>query len=186
MTSYQLMLIWNSRFVFNVVSVGGIWSKPKFGTKSTKGSGGNMSVFQCDKCGCIENSACTSAYHGMIFLEDSPATLSYKEILGLKPEQKFGRYCCVCSPIWFDDEGRYGIGPRPENYKSEGLRRKTGGEWHGNFERKFLPKGMFKTDRVGNLRHKDTGEPYHKWIERTKWDTTREDNKDVTNNKEKL
>ena len=138
-----------------------------------------MSVFQCDKCGCIENSACTPAYHCMIMIEDGPAAQSYKEILGLQPNDKFGKYCCACSPIWFDDEGRYGIGPRPRGYEGR-ISDRTNGKWHGKFERKFLPKGMFRTDRVGNLRHKKTGEPYFKWVERTGWDTSMEDNKDVT------
>jgi hypothetical protein len=31
------------------------------------------------------------------------------------------------------------------------------GKWHGQFERVFLPMGMFKTNRVGNLEHIETG-----------------------------
>lgn len=32
------------------------------------------------------------------------------------------------------------------------------GEWHGEFKRVFLPKGMFKTNKQGNLEHIETGE----------------------------
>lgn len=32
------------------------------------------------------------------------------------------------------------------------------GKWHGQFERVFLPLGMFETNRVGNLAHKETGD----------------------------
>lgn len=32
------------------------------------------------------------------------------------------------------------------------------GKWHGEFERVFLPKGMFVTNRDGNLAHKQTGD----------------------------
>ena len=30
------------------------------------------------------------------------------------------------------------------------------GKWHGRFERKYLAKGQFVTDRQGNLAHKDS------------------------------
>ena len=30
--------------------------------------------------------------------------------------------------------------------------------WHGCFERVFLPKGVFRTNRVGNLAHVETGD----------------------------
>lgn len=32
------------------------------------------------------------------------------------------------------------------------------GDWHGEFRRVFLPKGMFKTNSVGNLEHIETGD----------------------------
>ena len=32
------------------------------------------------------------------------------------------------------------------------------GKWHNRFPRTFLPKGMFVTNRVGNLAHKETGD----------------------------
>ena len=32
------------------------------------------------------------------------------------------------------------------------------GKWHDRFPRHFLPKGMFVTNKQGNLAHKDTGD----------------------------
>lgn len=32
------------------------------------------------------------------------------------------------------------------------------GKWHGQFQRIFLPKGMFVTDARGSLAHKETGD----------------------------
>lgn len=32
------------------------------------------------------------------------------------------------------------------------------GEWHGEFERAFLPKGEFRTNAQGNLEHIATGQ----------------------------
>jgi len=32
------------------------------------------------------------------------------------------------------------------------------GHWHGEFDRVFLPPGMFKTARNGNLEHVETGD----------------------------
>lgn len=31
------------------------------------------------------------------------------------------------------------------------------GKWHDRFPRKFLPKGEFFTNKVGNLEHRETG-----------------------------
>lgn len=31
------------------------------------------------------------------------------------------------------------------------------GRWHDQFERTFLPKGLFKTNQRGNLEHVETG-----------------------------
>ncbi|RLA20267.1 MAG: hypothetical protein DRQ62_10805 [Gammaproteobacteria bacterium] len=32
------------------------------------------------------------------------------------------------------------------------------GVWHGQFKKIILPKGMFVTNRQGNLEHKETGD----------------------------
>jgi hypothetical protein len=48
--------------------------------------------------------------------------------------------CSACGPTRYSD----GV---PTRY----------GEWHGQFDRVFLPMGAFKTNRVGNLEHIETG-----------------------------
>lgn len=110
-----------------------------------------MSLFQCDKCGCVENTACTNGYHCPVsWLEERPEVYaSYREILGLKPDEPYGKYCSACSPIWFTKKGRYGVGPNPDPKPG-----RDGGLWHGRFERRFLPKGEFETAPNGNLRKK--------------------------------
>ena len=65
-----------------------------------------MSLYQCEECGCKENTA-TGAYWG-------------RDV----------KLCSECDT----------------------------GAWHGLFEKVMLPKGMFTTNREGNLAHKDTGE----------------------------
>jgi hypothetical protein len=105
-----------------------------------------MSLFQCDRCGCLENTACTNGYHIRSSLqnEKGEAVESYRQIMGLKPGQPFGAYCSVCTPVWFTEEGAYGVGPHSES------------RWHGKFERRFLPKGLFHTNEDGNLAHIET------------------------------
>lgn len=49
--------------------------------------------------------------------------------------------CSACGPTKFRDGKRSGFG-----------------EWHGEFQRIFLPLGMFVTNEVGNLAHILTGE----------------------------
>jgi hypothetical protein len=80
----------------------------------------------------------------------------YKEQLGLKWNDDFPKLCVVCNPVWFTPKGDYGLGPVPEDYKEDGDY--IPGKWHNKFDRIFLPKGMFVTNRVGNLAHKDTGD----------------------------
>lgn len=118
-----------------------------------------MSLFQCSACGCLENTALSGCYHIRSFFKRRPEdgiyeqpglVHSYKVVLGLKDEQEFGAYCSACNPVWYTKEGRYGFGPRPADYKHE---RDDSGKWHGQFERTFLPKGMFHTNDDGNLAH---------------------------------
>ncbi len=91
-----------------------------------------MSLFQCDLCGCVENTACCSQGH------KPPA--AWFDWTGI--EDRAGkRLCSACGP---------------ETY-SDGQATKDG-SWHGQFERVFLPLGMFVTNEVGNLAHKETGE----------------------------
>jgi len=109
-----------------------------------------MSLFQCSKCGCVENTAASDGGYLIKYLvtkEQHPeAYASYKKVLGLKDNEPFGQYCCVCNPIWFD-KGNYGIGECP-----------TSKQWHDRFDRMFLKKGKWITDRYGNLAHIDSGE----------------------------
>ena len=63
-------------------------------------------------------------------------------------EDKRGmRLCSACGPTHYIDGN-------PTGY----------GKWHGRFAQTFLPKGMFKTARNGNLEHIETGEQdYYKY-----------------------
>ncbi len=91
-----------------------------------------MSLFQCEVCGCVENTACS--FQGIRPMQ--------KEFDFTGIEERRGKLLCSgCAPSKFDDG------------KDSGL-----GKWHGEFNRTFLPLGMFKTNRVGNLEHKETGE----------------------------
>lgn len=64
-----------------------------------------MSLFQCPKCGCRENTATGYFWEAEQSGEDP--------------------LCSACHT----------------------------GKWHGKFERVFLPKGEFVTNRVGNIEH---------------------------------
>lgn len=94
-----------------------------------------MSIFQCERCGCAENTACGV---GMFYHAPSSFDWSYA------PELKGKRLCSVCGPVRL-------AGGKPTI---------TEGKWHGLFPRMFLPLGMYVTDNRGNLVHRDTGEDY--------------------------
>ena len=113
------------------------------------------------KCGCLENTACSnfgvlSYVYNCEFKKADKNSNSYKAMLywkkelGLKEDEEFGEYCMACSPIWYTKEGNYGIGPNP---KPDAV-----GKWHKEFDRIYLPKGMFYTNDDGNLAHKVTGD----------------------------
>ena len=117
-----------------------------------------MSLFQCAKCGCCENTALTNAgnaYFNNHRLEsegvERPALATYRVVLGLPPGAEFGAYCSACTPFWYTEKGNFGIGPNPTPEPGEGL-------WHGKFERKFYPLGSMKTNREGNLMPTDRPE----------------------------
>jgi hypothetical protein len=91
-----------------------------------------MSLFQCEECGCCENTALSA--QGFRVLSDC------FDWTGI--EHKKGKLLCsACGPTKYSDgtETEYG-------------------KWHDEFERVFLPMGMFKTNRVGNLSHIETGD----------------------------
>lgn len=91
-----------------------------------------MSLFQCEVCGCCENTALScQGFNGITECFD----WSYA------PEREGLRLCSACGPTHY----RSG---KPSEY----------GKWHGKFQRVFLPLGMFETSCVGNLAHKETGD----------------------------
>jgi hypothetical protein len=90
-----------------------------------------MSLFQCENCGCCENTALSC--QGFKFIAES-FDWSYA------PEREGLNLCSACGPISYKTE-------RPTKY----------GKWHEEFERVFLPMGEFHTNRVGNLEHTATG-----------------------------
>jgi len=90
-----------------------------------------MSLFQCEVCGCCENTAL--ACQGFRMMTEC-FDWSYA------PEREGMLLCSACGPVKYSD------GP-PTKF----------GKWHGEFDRIFLPKGEFHTNRVGNLEHTATG-----------------------------
>lgn len=56
------------------------------------------------------------------------------------PEREGLMLCSVCGPTHYRDN-------KPTKF----------GTWHNQFERVFLPKGEFYTNRRGNLEHTATG-----------------------------
>lgn len=91
-----------------------------------------MSLFQCEHCGCCENTALTPC--ALPFLADC---FDWSEM----PERRGQRLCSACAPT----------------RHSDGTPVREAGTWHGQFARRFLPKGEFHTNRAGNLEHTATG-----------------------------
>ena len=94
-----------------------------------------MSLFQCDVCGCMDNTA-------LAIGEPLAGSKSYAKIFdwnGMK--ERIGKeLCSACAPSFYSD----------------GAKTKMG-KWHNQFNRYFLDKGMFFTNSDGNLEHKETG-----------------------------
>lgn len=91
-----------------------------------------MSLFQCQLCGCCENTALS--FQGC----DGHMADSF-DWTGIE-SRKGKKVCSACAPTNF-------AGGKPSKL----------GKWHGKFDRVFLPMGEFKTNRVGNLEHIQTG-----------------------------
>lgn len=91
-----------------------------------------MSLFQCENCGCCENTALSSQGFNGIFADFFDWAYA--------PERKGMKLCSACGPV------KYKEGELSEY-----------GKWHGKFDRVFLPKGEFFTNKVGSLEHKETG-----------------------------
>lgn len=107
-----------------------------------------MSLFQCGKCGCMENTASTNAaYLTELFTKEDQDKC--RQVLGLDKTSELGQYCCVCTPVWFDEHGNKNFGVNPQPKPGQGL-------WHNRFPRIYLPKGEFETAPNGSLRHKQT------------------------------
>lgn len=92
-----------------------------------------MSLFQCQVCGCVENTACSS--QGFKLLTEI-FDWSYA------PERQGLLLCSACGPVAYRD----------------GNPNDNGGQWHGRFPRVFLPLGQFQTASNGNLEHIETGD----------------------------
>ena len=90
-----------------------------------------MSLFQCDHCGCCENTAL--ALQGCdMFSEDFDWSTA---------EAESGDKCCsACAPSRFVDGSATGLG-----------------KWHDEFDRVYLPKKTFFTNKQGNLEHIHSG-----------------------------
>jgi hypothetical protein len=91
-----------------------------------------MALFQCENCGCVENTACAAqGFKPMAHL------FNWEGLESLKGKM----ICSACGPTKYRDgkQTKFGV-------------------WHGRFSRTFLPMGMFKTNAVGNLEHIETGE----------------------------
>lgn len=93
-----------------------------------------MSLFQCDVCGCCENTALSGQ-----------GCYGYAEVFydwtGFE-DRKGKMLCSACAPTRYSQED----GGGPTEY----------GEWHGHFERVYLPMGEFFTNDRGNLEHRAT------------------------------
>ncbi len=92
-----------------------------------------MSLFQCQLCGCCENTALAS--QGFAGYAEG-----FFDWTGFE-DRKGKKLCSACGP------SRYSDGTQTEFSK-----------WHGQFPRVYLPLGMFKTARNGNLEHIETGD----------------------------
>lgn len=91
-----------------------------------------MSLFQCEHCGCCENTALSSqGFRGF-----------FERLFDWRyaPERKGMQLCSACGPAHYRDGqcARFGC-------------------WHDAFPRVFLPKGEFFTNDRGNLENRLTG-----------------------------
>lgn len=94
-----------------------------------------MSLFQCDICGCMDNTA-------LAIGEPLAGSKSYTKIFNWTGmEERTGKeLCSSCAPALYSD----------------GTKTKFG-KWHNQFDRYFLAKGEFFTNDSGNLEHKESG-----------------------------
>jgi hypothetical protein len=92
-----------------------------------------MSLYQCEQCGCVENTALAcqgcNGYAEQFF-----------DWAGFE-DRKGKLLCSACAPTRHSDGS-------PTEF----------GKWHGQFTRTYLPLGMFRTNREGSLAHVETGD----------------------------
>ena len=91
-----------------------------------------MSLFQCEVCGCCENTAL--ACQGFKGWAEKLFDWSYA------PERKGMLLCSACGPV------KYAGGEGTTEF----------GVWHDQFKRVYLPKGKFHTNDRGNLEHTES------------------------------
>lgn len=95
--------------------------------------GEEVSLFQCEVCGCCENTALAcQGFEPMLFM----GTFNWD----YAPEREGLMLCSVCGPTNYRDG-------KPTKF----------GKWHNAFDRTILPLGQFKTNQRGNLEHIETG-----------------------------
>lgn len=92
-----------------------------------------MSLYQCEHCGCCENTALGHYWPGLAGHTD------WFDWTGME-DRRGKKLCSACGPTKYEDG-------KPTD----------SGTWHGQFGRVFLPKGQFKTNQRGNLEHVETG-----------------------------
>lgn len=85
-----------------------------------------MSLFQCQHCGCKENTALSKQGCDSF-------TVDWYDWTGIE-DRKGKKLCSACAPSKFNDGQPTGLGA-----------------WHGQFERKYFPVGSMRTNREGNL-----------------------------------
>lgn len=86
-----------------------------------------MSIFQCEYCGCAENTALSLQGCKGSWVE---STLDWTGM-----EDRRGKLLCsACAPAKNSDGTPSGLG-----------------EWHGQFDRQYLPLGQYRTGADGNL-----------------------------------
>lgn len=90
-----------------------------------------MSLFQCEHCGCKENTALSA--QGFKLMADS------YDWTGIE-SRKGKLLCSACGPTKY----------------ANGKPRAGGGKWHDRFPRVFLPLGQYRTNSVGNLELKES------------------------------
>jgi hypothetical protein len=90
-----------------------------------------MSLYQCEECGCQENTAC-----GHYWCASRVDSYNWEGI----ENRKGKKLCSVCGPTLYSDgsQTKFGV-------------------WHRRFKRIMLPIGQFKTNSQGNLEHIETG-----------------------------